>query len=80
MELEQHHLVVPQTHPLLQKVWQAEWATLRLLLELSRPHPRTRPRGLSSESVQRAPPEGRQVALERPADNLVMVAKKLMNQ
>jgi len=48
-------------------------------LELSRPHSRTRPRGLSPESVQRAPPEGSQVALERPADNLVMVAKNLVH-
>jgi len=49
---------------------------LRLLLELSRPHLQTRPRGLSLESVQRAPREGGQVVLERPAHKLLKVAKK----
>jgi len=48
----------------------------KVLLELLRPHPRTRPRGLSLESVQRVPPEGGQVALERPAHNLLVVAKE----
>ena len=47
-----------------------------LLLELLRVHPQTRPRGLSLESAQRTTPEGRQVAVERPADNLVMVSKE----
>ena len=55
---------------------QAEWATLRLLLELSRPRPQIRPRRLSLESVQRAPQEGGQVALESLAHNLLMVVKE----
>jgi len=47
-----------------------------LMLRVSRPHPRTRSRGLSPESVQSAPPDDSQVALERPAHNLLMVAEE----
>ena len=36
----------------------------------------TRSRGLSLESVQSAPPDDRQVGLERPAHNLLMVAEE----
>ena len=44
---------------------------LRLQLELSRPHPRTKTRGLSLRSVQRVTPEDRQMVLERTGHKLM---------
>jgi len=68
--------VVPRTRPLLKRVWEAEWATSRLLLELSRPHPRAKPRGLSLESGQQAPPLGGQMTVEGPQHKVLMVTKE----
>ena len=50
--------------------------TLKLLLELSRPRPRARPRGLSLESAQWAPPLDGQVTVERPEHKVRIVTKE----
>jgi len=70
--------VEPRTRPLLEMVWEVEWATSRILLELSRPHPRAGPRGLSLKSAQRVPPLGEQVPVENPEHEVLMVTKENM--
>jgi len=53
--------------------------TSKLLLELSRPHPRARTRGQSLESAQWASPLGGQVTVESPEHKVRMVTKGNMH-